>query len=91
MHHAAALGHKDVAELLLANKAEVNAKDKHGATPLHWAASEGHKEVVEMLLAHDAEVNAKTNDGWTALHRQTPQPEHAGRSRARCRGLPALV
>ena len=28
-------GHKDVAELLLANKAEVNAKDNDGETPLH--------------------------------------------------------
>ena len=29
-------GHKDVVELLLANKAEVNAKDNHGETPLHY-------------------------------------------------------
>ena len=28
-------GHKDMAELLLANKAEVNAKDNNGLTPLH--------------------------------------------------------
>ena len=35
LHLAAVYGHKDVAELLLANKAEVNAKDNDGDTPLH--------------------------------------------------------
>ena len=65
---AASKGHKDVAELLLANKAEVNAKDNDGATPLHWAAHNGHKDVAELLLANKAEVNAKDNDGETPLH-----------------------
>ncbi len=45
--------------MLLANKAEVNAKDNSGATPLHYAAAEGHKDVAELLLANKAEVNAK--------------------------------
>jgi ankyrin repeat protein len=52
LYWAAARGHKDVAELLLANKAEVNAKDNHGQTPLHVAAAEGHKDVVELLRQH---------------------------------------
>ena len=62
LHVAAGSGHKDVAELLLANKAEVNAKNNNGGTPLHWAASRGHKDVVELLLANKAEVNAKDNE-----------------------------
>jgi ankyrin repeat protein len=41
-----------VAELLLANKAEVNAKDKNGWTPLHWAAQGGHQDVAELLRQH---------------------------------------
>ena len=61
-------GHKSVAELLLANKAEVNAKDDNGKTPLHWAASAGSKDVAELLLANKAEVNAKENHGRTPLH-----------------------
>jgi ankyrin repeat protein len=61
-------GHKDVAELLLANQAEVNAKDNYGGTPLHAAAVGGYKDVVELLLANKAGVNAKNNDGWTPLH-----------------------
>ena len=44
-------GAKEVAELLLANKAEINAKAGDGATPLHWAALDGCKEVAELLPA----------------------------------------
>jgi hypothetical protein len=33
---------RDVTELLLAHKADVNAKDNDGATPLDWAAGAKH-------------------------------------------------
>jgi ankyrin repeat protein len=56
-----------VAKLLLANKADVNAKDDGGQTPLHGAAAEGHKDVVELLVANKAEINAETNLGATPL------------------------
>ena len=52
-----------MAELLLANKAEVNAKDTFGGTPLHIAAYHGYKDVAELLLANKAEVNAKEQSG----------------------------
>jgi hypothetical protein len=68
LHYAAAYGHKDVAELLLANKADVNAKDNQGWTPLHYAALKGYADVAELLLANKAEVNAEANSGWTPLH-----------------------
>jgi ankyrin repeat protein len=63
--YAAVSGHKDIAELLLAYKADVNAKDNDDETPLHWAAN---KDVAELLLANKAEVNAKGSVGWTPLH-----------------------
>jgi len=37
---------------LLANKADVNTKDKEGHTPLQWAASQGNKEVAKLLRQH---------------------------------------
>ncbi len=37
---------------LLASKADVNAKDKEGVTPLHFAAGGGHKNVAELLRQH---------------------------------------
>src|SRR5207247_6422498 len=68
LHLAAWKGHKEVVELLLGRKAEVNLKSKDGGAPLHWAAEGGSAEVVKMLLAHKAEINAKDDDGDTPLH-----------------------
>jgi ankyrin repeat protein len=68
LHLAAAYGKKDVALLLLASRAEVNAKDRRGRTPLHRAAEKGCKELLELLLANHAEVNAKDRHGSTPLH-----------------------
>ena len=64
---AATNGHLEVVKSLLEAKAEVEAKDKYGRTPLSWAAVEGHSEVVKSLLQAKAEVDAKDNDGKTAL------------------------
>ena len=44
-------------ELLLANKADINAKDKGGTTPLRVAAFAGHKDVVALLLANKADYD----------------------------------
>ncbi len=41
LHEAALAGHKSVAELLLANGANINATDTLGYTPLHCAAAGG--------------------------------------------------
>ena len=68
LHGAAGTGHKEVAELLLAGKADVNARNNGGATPLHWAAAGGQETLVEFLLTNGAQVNAASNDGSTPLH-----------------------
>ena len=65
---AAFYGQKEVAELLLANKADVNGKDVVGTSALMAAASTGQKEVVELLLANEANIDARDNIGLTALH-----------------------
>ena len=65
LHPAAANDHKEIAELLIAAGADVNAKG--GMTPLHWEARKGHKEVAELLITKGAVLNAKANDGSTPL------------------------
>ncbi len=67
LHVAANAGHQDVAELLLAHKADVNATDDLGNVPLHYAAAGGFKAVVALLLASNANVNVRNNDGATPL------------------------
>ena len=63
MHEAAAFGHKEIAELLIAAGADVDAKDENGYTPLFNAAYWGRKEIVELLIANGADVNAKIEAG----------------------------
>ena len=66
--HIAPLGsHKEVAELLIAKGADVNAKKDDGETPLHDAFFFSHKKIVELLIAKGADVNAKDKDDETPL------------------------
>jgi ankyrin repeat protein len=68
LHHAALGGQKEIAELLIAEGADVNTKSgDEETTPLHWAANRGHEEVAELLIAKGADVNAKDIGGYTPL------------------------
>ena len=69
LHYATDEGHGEIAELLIAKGADVNAMADIGATPLHPAALSGHKEIAELLIAKGADVNAMGEfDGRTSLH-----------------------
>jgi len=57
-----------VCDLLLQWKANVNAKDGWGYTPLHIAAKDGHKLVVQNLLSHGARLNTPDDMKRTPLH-----------------------
>jgi len=63
---AAGEGRSDVVRYLLAEGAEVNAREKLGETALTEAAYYGHAALVRELLSHGADINAIGNDG-TAL------------------------
>jgi ankyrin repeat protein len=65
--HEWALGGGDtnIAQVLLAHKADVNAKGSDGQTPLHFAVNQGQLQAVEWLLKHGADVNARDNRGKT--------------------------
>jgi len=67
LYLAARNGNINITELLLANKADVNATNKYGWTPLQGAAQGAHKDVVELLLARGANVDAKDMSGKTPL------------------------
>ncbi|MEG4021668.1 ankyrin repeat domain-containing protein [Microcoleus sp. S13C4] len=53
-------GSKEVAELLIAKGADVNARDTLGFTPLHFAAAYGRVKLAKMLIAKGADINAQS-------------------------------
>lgn len=57
-------GNKDVAELLIAIGADVNAKDSTGGVPLAYASS---LDLVKLLIDKGADVHALDNSGNTLL------------------------
>ena len=66
-----------MAEVLIANGAQVNIKSDFGLTPLSYAAQEGHVGVAEVLIANGAQVNIKSDIGETPLS-YAAQEGHVG-------------
>ncbi|WP_145971879.1 ankyrin repeat domain-containing protein [Wolbachia endosymbiont of Cimex lectularius] len=68
LHCAAERGHVQVAEILLAAKADVNMHDQYKLTPLDYAVELGNKiEMVKLLLKKGA-TNVPNQYGQTPLH-----------------------
>jgi len=75
LHMAAAAFRRPVAELLIAHGADVHARNRRGAEPLHYAADanrfepDRQAETVAYLLSVGADPNALNKDGVAPLHR----------------------
>lgn len=67
LHVAAGFASKEMVELLLANDANIEARDNDGRTPLMSAVLGGREENVKLLLARNADIHAKDNSGKTPL------------------------
>ena len=73
LHHAAGAGYPEIVNILLEARAEIDAKDIHGKTPLHSAvlgwrnAEQVYPEIVKILLQARAHIDAKDMHGETAL------------------------
>jgi cytohesin len=52
-----AVNYPEVVKVLVANGADINAKDERDETPIHLAATEGDKQVVDLLLAAGADID----------------------------------
>jgi hypothetical protein len=82
---AAAAFRRPVAELLIAHGANVRARNRLGAEPLHYAADANRwnpaaqAETIEYLISIGADPNALDNSGVAPLHRAV-----------RTRSLPAV-
>jgi ankyrin repeat protein len=61
---------KDISQVLLDNKADVNAKSD-GIPLLHMAILQGYTDEVQLLLANKADVNSRDKTGATPLQYAT--------------------
>ena len=52
---AASEGYQEIVELLIANGADVNAKDDEGRSALSMAMTEGNDQMAELLKKHGAQ------------------------------------
>jgi ankyrin repeat protein len=71
LHHAAATGSIPIIDLLLADRADVNAQEtnKYGGPPLHWAAQHDQPAAVKHLLAKGADPKTlNPRNAQSALH-----------------------
>ena len=69
LHFAANRGQKEILEVLLANGADIEARDgRWHNTALLNASVRGRKEVVELLLEKGANIEAKDGNGGTPLN-----------------------
>ncbi len=69
LHYAAAAGSEDIARLLIARKARLDApspRESGAYTPLMMAAREGQAGAVRLLLEAGAETGLKNTEGLTA-------------------------
>jgi len=68
LHWAVWAEQKNVAEFLIAKRADVNSKDANGDTPLTHAAWTGNQDIVELLISKGADIDP---DSWGGgpLHR----------------------
>ena len=68
LHDAALEGDIEQVDRLIAQGADVNAKNNNGRMALYIASRNGHTETVNLLLSNGADVNAKgANSGGKAL------------------------
>ncbi|MEZ5355313.1 MAG: ankyrin repeat domain-containing protein [Bryobacteraceae bacterium] len=67
LHAAVASRHFWIAQMLVANGANVNQTQQNGFTPLHAAAMNGDEPCVRLLLENNADRTARSDTSQTAL------------------------
>ena len=72
LHAAAARGDVPAISKLIAARADVNARDQFGDTPLIVACAKGNGATAALLLERGADPTLKDQEGRTAAERAAP-------------------
>ncbi|SEG83761.1 ankyrin repeat domain-containing protein [Marinobacterium lutimaris] len=94
LHAAAGVGAVGIAELLLANGADLSSRNRENLTPLELARAEGHPEMVELLAQYESAFTAweatKNSNSVTAYQqflRDHPGSMYADQAQAQLQTL----
>ena len=68
LHFACSGGHAEIAELLLKNGADIEAKTKYDLTPLNIACDSNHADVVRFLIKNNANIETLDKDCRNIFH-----------------------
>ena len=68
LHLAAEDGYEELAEALIQNGCDIDARDNVNDTPLQSAAIWGYPEIVKLLIRAGATLDLANDEGRTALH-----------------------
>ena len=68
LYTAVLYGHLEIAKLLIASRANINAKTAHpGSTPLMAAIVQDNKEMMKLLIENGASLSVKSDEGESSL------------------------
>jgi ankyrin repeat protein len=67
LDYAATFNNVAMAQILLAHRAHVDARDTFGNSALHWAAETGNLEMMRFLIASKANVDFQNRQGITPI------------------------
>jgi hypothetical protein len=68
LHASALQGHKKCAQVLIEHKADLEARNMHGHSPIMLASGKGHLECMKVLIEARADVGVVGNYGGQATH-----------------------
>ena len=68
LHMAARYSSIEVVQLLIAHKADIEARNKDNQTPLHWATRHNSIEIAQLLISHKGEIDTRDKNNGTPLH-----------------------
>jgi hypothetical protein len=76
LHYAVGFNQAEAVQVLLDNKMDVNAKDKHGNTALHFAAGYAREDIATMLLRAGADGRVENSEGDSPLGMIRKEPRN---------------
>lgn len=61
-------GNEIIAQILIDNQAEIDARNNDQQTAMHFAALNGNENTIKILIDNKANINAKDENDYAPIH-----------------------